>query len=52
MKNKTIAIITFIIILFDFLLTLTIVGYQSNLLAIAAIIFAITKMNSKQDITK
>ena len=52
MKNKTIAIITFIIILFDFLLTLIIVGYQSNLLAIAAIIFAITKMNSKQDITK
>ena len=52
MKNKTIAIITFIIILFDFLLTLLIVGYQSNLLAIAAIIFAITKMNSKQDITK
>lgn len=52
MKNKTIAIITFIIILFDFLLTLVIVGYQSNLLAIAAIIFAITKMNSKQDITK
>ena len=52
MKNKTIAIITFIIILFDFLFTLIIVGYQSNLLAIAAIIFAITKMNSKQDITK
>lgn len=52
MKNKTIAIITFIIILFDFLLTLIIVGYQSNLLAITAIIFAITKMNSKQDITK
>ena len=52
MKNKAIAIITFIIILFDFLLTLLIVGYQSNLLAIAAIIFAITKMNSKQDITK
>ena len=52
MKNKTIAIINFIIILFDFLLTLIIVGYQSNLLAIAAIIFAITKMNSKQDITK
>lgn len=52
MKNKTITIITFIIILFDFLLTLIIVGYQSNLLAIAAIIFAITKMNSKQDITK
>lgn len=52
MKNKTIAIITFIIILLDFLLTLVIVGYQSNLLAIAAIIFAITKMNSKQDITK
>ena len=52
MKNKTISIITFIIILFDFLLTLIIVGYQSNLLAIAAIIFAITKMNSKQDITK
>lgn len=52
MKNKTIAIITFIIILFDFLLTLIIEGYQSNLLAIAAIIFAITKMNSKQDITK
>ena len=52
MKNKTIAIITFIIILFDFLLTLIIVGYQSNLLAIAAIIFAITNMNSKQDITK
>lgn len=52
MKNKTIAIITFIIILFDFLFTLIIVGYHSNLLAIAAIIFAITKMNSKQDITK